>query len=319
MSCSGIRRRFGDWPVLSNLSVRIRSLNTAPITAGEYAQCYRSWGGSFILHPEVLEFFEHTYGIQTSYRGYFRRGQCIGAVATWGPYIAGDRAALRDPRLKDRVDFGFPVLYLPIAPGHKCSVLYRASCLLSHQKQQITGGTFTGMRQMSILRQIPDDLPAGKKRFRAEERCFERLGGTLRDIRDVGNEEIVAIYEELFLLRWKRKPYAIRALKCTLDRLHPFLFGKILWLNNRAVAIQINYRADTNRTICVDAINGGVDMSVKGFSAGSLLLYINGRDACAQARAAGKQLIYSYGMSGAEYKDQWCDRVDRGFTGFWLP
>jgi len=306
-------------PSLGDLGVRIRSLNTAPITRDEYAGYYWSWGGSFILHPDVLDFFEHTFGVKTNYRGYFRHGQCVGAVGIWGPYIAGDRNALRAFKLTDQVDFGFPVLYLPIAPGHNCTVLYRAGFLLNHQRQRIAGAVFTGTKRMSILKQIPDELPNGKRRFLREERRFERLGGTSRDIKDFRSEEIISIYEELFFLRWKRKPHAIGALKRTLDRLHPYLFGRVLWLKDRPVAIQINYRSETSRTICIDYINGGMDKSVNGVSAGSLLSYINGRDACAQARNSGKQLIYSYGTSNADYKDLWCHRIARGFTGFWIP
>jgi Mig-14 len=306
-------------PALMDIDVRIRSLNTAPITREAYAGYYWSWGGSFILHPEVLQFFEDIYGITTHYRGYFRDEQCVGAVGTWGPYIAGDFNAFRTYKLEDQVDFGYPILYLPIAPGHKCAVHYRAGFLLNYQRHQIPCALFTGIKEMSILRRIPQELPACKSKFQSDERRFERLGGTVRDIKEFRNDEIIAIYEDLFHARWKCKPHAIATLKGTLDRLQQFLFGKVLWLKNRAVAIQINYRAETSRTICVDAINGGVDKSVKEISPGSLLLYINGRDACADAHSTGKQLIYSYGKSNAGYKDQWCVRIARGFTGFWFP
>src|ERR1700722_10349603 len=147
-------------PSLRNLGTRVRSLNTAPITREEYAGRYRAWGGSFILHPEVLDYLEDTYGIKTSYRGYFKRGQCVGAAGTWGPYIAGDRNALRRYKLTDQVDFGFPVLYLPISPGHRCTVLYRASYLLNHQMRQIRGSIFRAAKPMFILRRIPDALPS---------------------------------------------------------------------------------------------------------------------------------------------------------------
>ena len=69
----------------------------------------------------------------------------------------------------------------------------------------------------------------------------------------------------------------------------------------------------------MDYINGGVDKRRNDLSPGSLLSYINGRRACEEARAAGKQLIYSYGKANTAYKDQWCHRVARGFSGYWLP
>ena len=299
--------------------VRLRSLNTESITAEKYSECYESWGGSFVLHPKVLNFFEQSYGVKTAYRGYFSEGKCIGAAPTWGTYIAGDQRALLACKLTEQVDLGYPVLHLPIAPGQHCTVLYRASFLLDLQRDKIKGAVFTGLKEMSILKQIPDDLLAGKKEFQIKERRFERLGGTMRDIQEFRTDEIIAMYDELFRLRWNRRPQAITTMKHNLDHLRSFLFGKVLWLKNRPVAIQINYRAVTSRAICIDYINGGVDKSFSGISPGSLLSYVNGRDACADARHSDKQLIYSYGKSNTDYKDQWCDRVPRGFTGFWLP
>ncbi len=294
-------------------------MNTAPIAPEVYAEHYSAWGGSFILHPEVLQFFEERFGLRTAYRGYFKDGRCVGAIAAWGPYIAGDYQALHACRVTDQLDFGYPILYLPIAPGHRCSVLYRAGYLLNDQRTQIARAAFPGVWSMSILKQIPDGLPSSKHRLQVEQRRFERRGGTVRDIKEFGSGEVAAMYEELFSLRWKRRPLAADTLKATLDRLGRFLFGKVLWLKDRPVAIQLNYRAETRRTICIDYVNGGIDKSLRGISTGSLLSYLNGSTACAEARAGGKQLIYSYGRSGAAYKDQWCERIPRGFTGFWLP
>ncbi len=304
---------------IAGIGHRIRSSNTTPITREAYAHYYNAWGGSFILHPEVLQFFEDTYGVKTDYRGYYQAGVCIAAVGTWGQYIAGDRNALRAYKLTDRVDFGYPTIHLPVAPGNKCTVLYRTGYLLNLQRAQIKGAVFTRLKKMSILKQIPEALPTGKKEFQIKERRFERLGGTSRNIQDFSPDEVAAIYGELFQVRWNRPPHAIAALIPTLNRLHRFLYGKVLSLKNRPVAIQINYRAETTRSICVDYINGGVDKSFNGISPGSLLSYINGRDACAEGRAKGKQVIYSYGKSNTEYKDQWCDQIARGFTGFWMP
>jgi Mig-14 len=305
--------------LMGNFGVRIRSMNTALITRETYAHCYHAWGGSFIVHPEVLQFLEDTHGVKTAYRGYFKNGKCVAAVGTWGPYLAGDRNALRAYKLTDRIDFGYPIVYLPIAPEHSCLVLFRAGYLLNLQRKRIAGVAFPGLKKMSILKQIPDALPTGKKEFQIKERRFERLGGVARDIQEFSNDEIIAIYDELFQARWQRKPHAMETMGRTLDALRKFLYGKVLLLKNRPVAIQLNYRAETAPAICIDYINGGVDKSFSGISPGSLLSYVNGRDACAEAQAKGKRLIYSYGKANTDYKDQWCDRLNRGFTGFWMP
>lgn len=301
---------------LNTFSAHLRSLNTVPITREDYVRCYESWGGSFIIHPEVLGYFEEVHGVRTTFRGYFQRETCVGAVPTWGPFLAGDRRALQVHGLTEAVDFGYPVLHLPVAPGCRCLVLYRASFLLAAQKPQISGMLFPPLKAMAILKKIPDELPTGKKEYQIKERRFARLGGTIRDIREFTHDEVIAMYDALHQMRWQHRPHAIGAMKTTLDHLGKFLFGKVLWLKDRAVAIQINYRAETDRTICIDYINGGADKSFNGISAGSLLSYLNGREAWAEAESRGKQLIYSYGKANTAYKDQWCNRVARGFTGF---
>ncbi len=310
---------MGLGTAIQSISVRLRSLNCRPVSAEEYARQYQLNGGSFILHPEVLDFLQQSHGVRPDYWGYFKGGQCIGAIATWGTFIAGERYALRAHKISDRIDFGCPILYLPIAPGNRCWVLFRSRFLLNLQRSQIGGALFPKSKTMSLLKSIPDDLLSGKKEFRMKERKFNDRGGEARDIRQLGVDDVVTVYTDLFRQRWGRKPHAIGSLKETLSTLHKFLFGKVLIVNERPIAIQINYRADTAPLICIDYINGGVDKSAHALSPGSLLSYINGKTACEEAKASGRQLVYSYGKSDMDYKDQWCHRVGRGFSGFWLP
>lgn len=236
--------------------------------------------------------------------------------------MAGDYSALQAYRLKDKVDFGYPAMYLPIDPEHRCLILYKAKYLLGLQRQQIAGAFFYGResKKMALLRKIPEELPSGKKEFQIKERRFDRQGGTIRDIQEFHGEEVAAIYADLHQQRWNKKPHAAPSLGATFSALKKFLFGKILWLDKQAIAIQINFRADTRRTICIDYINGGVHKGLhKNISPGALLSYINGHLAGEEGRREGKLLIYSYGKANTEYKDQWCHRVSRGLGGFWLP
>ena len=301
--------------VFSDFGLRIRSSNSQPIAREDYARYYHLWGGSFILHPEVLLFFEKNFGIRAAFRGYFVEGECVGAIPTWGNFVAGDRTALSAYKLVDEVDFGHPIVYLPISPGHACALLYRARYLLSAQENQIRGAFFTRLKEMAILKQIPEGLQSGKNEFKIKERRFERNGGTARNIQEFSNNEIVAIYTELFHARWGRRPHAIDSMERTLSALKQFLYGQVLCLKDRPIAIQINFRADTSRTICVDYINGGVDKTLNNLSPGSLLSYVNGRNACEESRLSGRKLVYSYGKANTDYKDQWCDRMARGFSG----
>lgn len=308
--------------LFSHLTYRLRSLNTGTLSAQDYAHFYHQWGGSFIVHPDVLRYFEDAHGMKVRYRGYFRRNECIGAVPVWGAFVAGDHSALQAYRLGNNVDFGYPAMYLPIAPEQRCLILYKAKYLLDLQRRQVAGALFHGheSKKMAILRKIPEELPSGKKEFQIKERRFERQGGTVRDIQEFRGDEVAAIYADLHQQRWNKAPHAAHSLGATFSALKPFLFGKVLWLDQQPIAIQINFRADTSRTICIDYINGGVDKGLhKNISPGALLSYINGYQACEESRRDDKLLIYSYGKANTEYKDQWCHRISRGLSGFWLP
>jgi hypothetical protein len=306
---------------MSPVKWELRSLNTEEVTRDEYANCYHQWGGSFIVHPDVLKYFEDVHGIKVRYRGYFRHGQCLGAIPVWGKFIAGDHSALRAHGMIGKVDFGYPVVYLPIDPLHRCTILYKAKYLLKLQQAQIAGSLFLEheAKSMAILKRIPEDLASGKKELQIKARRFERQGGVVRDVQEFSGAEVADIYTDLFRQRWGGAPHASFPLGETLSVLKKFLFGKVLCLGETPIAIQLNFRADARRTICIDYVNGGVDKALKKLSPGALLSYINGRNACEESRLANKLLVYSYGKANAEYKNQWCRSVPRGLSGFWLP
>lgn len=306
----------------SHFNFDLRAINTDELGREDYARHYQEWGGSFIVHPDVLTYFEDVHGVKARYRGYFRHGRCVGAVPVWGHFVAGDYSALRAHRMNGKVDFGYPAVYLPIDPLHRCTVLYKAKYLLKLQRPQLAGSLFLNheAKSMAILKDIPEALASGKKKeFQFKTRRFERQGGVVRDIQEFSSEDVADIYTQLYSQRWGDVPHASHPLSETLSALRKFLFGKILCLGDRPVAIQLNFRADTRRTICIDYVNGGVDRSHKTFSPGALLSYINGRNACEESKRASKLLIYSYGKANAEYKNQWCRHVPRGLSGFWLP
>jgi hypothetical protein len=304
----------------SHFKWNLRSINTHEITREDYANCYDEWGGSFIVHPDVLTYFEDVHGIKTRYRGYFRQSECVGAVPVWGDFIAGDYSALRACRMIGKVDFGYPAIYLPIDPQHRCTILYKSKYLLKLQHAQLAGSIFLGhdAKSMAILKKIPEELPSGKE-FLVKTRRFERQDGIVRDVQEFSGEEVADIYTQLFHRRWDAVPHASHPLSETLSTLKKFLFGKILFIRETPIAIQLNFRADTRRTICIDYVNGGVDRSLRSLSPGALLHYINGCNACQESQLASKLLIYSYGKANAEYKYRWCHRIPRGLSGFWLP
>ena len=115
----------------------------------------------------MLRYFGETSNVKSDFRGYFRDGRCIGVVATWGSFVAGDRSALHAHQLEDRDDFGYPLVYPPIDPQHVCTVRFKARYLINPQRPQIGGAVFTGLKKMALLKRSPTRFPPEKRNIRS--------------------------------------------------------------------------------------------------------------------------------------------------------
>jgi hypothetical protein len=293
-----------------------RYFNNKRISAEQYCDFYHKHGGSFILHPDTLGFIAEEFGLQPEFRGYFLSDICVCAIPTWGPYIAGDKSALKKYKVNDAIDFGYPQLYIPCDDNARVRIFFKSDYVTRFQSSCVLNARVHQKKCLSILRAIPEGLSENKIReFQAKLRRLIKAGGEIRDISSLPPHEIVSIYRHLFSLRWGHAPHGDALLPKTFAKFHRHLFGKVFFINGQPLAIQINYFSETNKTICIDYINGGVEKAHNNISPGSLLSYENGLAATTTAKTTNKRLIYNYGNADAEYKDRWCDRVPKLSTG----
>lgn len=281
------------------------------ISAMEYALAYQQYGGSFINNPDILDIISKLTDIQTTYYGYIKEGIITGAIATWGKYVAGDRASIRKHKIDKTIDFGHPDLILPLSSQVELEKPpFKAHSLSSMNETKFMKPKFRAFVRMSIFK-YGSELPKSVQSRWNRKLCkFKSMGGELRSIREFSPDEIADLYTRLHQIRWKKSPATSPYLSRNFKALYEYLHGSIVFFNNEPIALHINFAASNTHYLTVDFINGGV---IRHFSnlqpgPGTLLFYSNLMSASDEAKAKSLKLRYSFGRSSNPYKDTFCNR-----------
>ncbi|MCJ8170307.1 GNAT family N-acetyltransferase [Atopomonas sediminilitoris] len=279
-----------------------------PITAAQYAEAYARFGGSVITHPLVVAELSALAGITPRYLGCWQGDELVGALATWGRFLACAKEALKAFGHKGLFDLGNAEFILPIKPAANVPVRFQARYMSALNQAQVS--TLQPQAEELAMARAPEDY--GKKfRYnqRRELRLLEEAGGVLRPVGDYAPQDLAAIYCDLFERRWGFVATGAPHMAQVLKRLHTLLTGFVLELDGEPIAVQLLYQAESPAWWSVEYVNGGVDPSARDFSPGSVLSFVNTQAAWEQARAAAKPLRYSFGRADREYKERWCHRV----------
>jgi len=272
-----------------------------------YAQAYEQFGGSVLSHPDVLKAIEAMVDLPIQYYAFEQVGELQAVIPVWKKYIAGSKLSLKKLSRKGLVDFGNAEYILPIASKARIEL-------------PVQGDNLSRLHATNISNLVPANTAISlsksslefSKKFRynrkRELRLLEEQGGEIKSIDGLSNEELVDIYTRLFELRWGFKPTAYQCLVRLLDLLRPLLFGSYIEMDGQAIACQLIYKAECPSHISMEYINGGVDPAFRSLSPGSVLTYVNTRQAWALSESSGKALRYSFGRADNEYKDRWCSQ-----------
>ena len=279
------------------------------ISAADYACAWQQYGGSVATHPDVVERLARFAGIAVRYLGWHSAdGQLQAAIATWGKQLALSKDVLKRHGKRGLFDLGNAEIILPIAAGAQISLRHQARYLSELNQGQIL--TAAEQPEGLALAREPEQY---SKKFRynqrREQRLLEEAGGVITPILDLDATEQARIYADLFKQRWGFEATGKAHLAEVFSLLREFMTGKVIYLNDQPVAVQILYQVEAPNWISLEYINGGVDPQQRDFSPGSVLSYVNTQDAWEHARALGKPLRYSFGRADREYKDRWCHKV----------
>ncbi len=276
-----------------------------------YESAYAQFGGSVITHPQFIASVSSLTGIPLRYFGRFDGESLIGAVPTWQSFIAGDKRALKWAKQYEKVDLGNMEVILPFSPKADAVPLHFKSNYLCAMHAAHISSIHKQSETLSLLKSYSGNEFSKKFQYNRnrEWRLLEKAGGVVRDMSEFSLPDIFKWYVELFELRWQKKPKAYESLYEQLDALKSFLTGKILFLHDKPIAMQILFMAHSPEWISVEFLNGGVDPAFHHYSPGSVLTSLNTQSVSHYAQAQGKQLRYSFGLSDADYKALWCNQV----------
>jgi hypothetical protein len=281
------------------------------IDGAAYECAYAQFGGSVITHPQFIAAVSSLTAMPLRYFGRFEGESLIGAVPTWHSFIAGDKRALKRAKQYEKVDLGNMEVILPFASPTTAIPLHFKSNYLCAMHAAHIQPIHKQLETLSMLKSYSGNEFSKKFQYNRnrEWSLLEKAGGVVRDMNEFSLPDIFKWYVELFELRWQKKPKAYATLYEQLNALKNFLTGKILFLHDKPIAMQILFMAHSPEWISVEFLNGGVDPEFYRYSSGSVLTSLNTQWVSNYAQSQGKQLRYSFGLSDADYKSLWCYQV----------
>lgn len=293
--------------MLSRLRL-FREWGWTPIDAATYARVWQRYGGSVATHPQVVARLSELAGFPVRYLGWYEGDRLLAALPAWGRHLALSQEVLKRCGQRGLFDLGSAEIILPIAPQTRIVLRHRGRYLSGLHRDRISG--LRGQSEALAMCRAPEEF-SRKFRYnqRRELRLLEEAGGRLQPLAELATAEQARIYAELFRRRWGFEVRGKARLAEVFGLLREFMRGSLVLLGGEPVAIQILYRVEAPGWISVEYVNGGVAPEHRAFSPGSVLSFVNIREAWADAEARGKPLRYSFGRADRAYKDRWCRRV----------
>ncbi|RMQ46238.1 Mig-14 protein [Pseudomonas cichorii] len=283
-----------------------RERGWTPIEAGEYAQVWERYGGSFATHPQVIERLSSLVGIPVRYLGVVRDGQLVAGLPAWGRHIALSRDAAKRQGVRGMYDLGNSEIILPVAKDCPVQVRHRMRYVSELVKDSI-GNLRIQSEGLALARRPEEYSKKFRYNQRREQRLLEEAGGLIRPMSELTSEEQAAIYADLFHKRWGFDVPGKAHLVEVFSLLREFMTGSVIYVADRPAAIQVLYRAEAPEWVSLEYVNGGVDPQFNELSPGSVLSFVNTQTQWEYANSVGKPLRYSFGRADREYKTRWCN------------
>lgn len=281
------------------------------IDGAAYQDAYAQFGGSVITHPQFIASVSSLVNIPLRYFGYFQDDKLVAAAPVWHSYIAGSKRILKRSRQYERVDLGNMEIILPVAShAQNITLRFRGNYFSPLHTNNISS-LGRQSETLSLLKSYNDAEFSKKFQYNRtrELRLLEDIGCVIRDVGEFNPGDIAKWYIDLFEARWGKKPKAYRTIAGQLAVLKDFLTGKILFINDKPIAIQLVFFADSPKWTSFEFLNAGVDPEFHKYSPGGVLTFLNTKLASDYANAQEKELRYSFGRSDANYKSLWCHQI----------
>ncbi len=274
-------------------------------SAIEYQEAYNKFGGSIITSPEILNFIHTRFDLDEKF--YIKKdkdNQIIGAFCTWHDnFLAGEQKITHKLGLY-RYMLNFDEIILPLSPD-KTFFIPASSKFLSNKNRVINAfSKINAHREICLVKSFSKKTISTRNR---ELNRFIKKGGSVINVSEYSVDEIIDIYDELYFKR-RNAHSTKKEIKEILSILPDLMFGNVLWLENKPVAMQYVIKKDSPNWVCFDYINSGMDMNYPDLSLGAIAAWVNVRDAIEYTNKRNLELRYCFGRPTFDYKERWCNR-----------
>ncbi|MGX5087213.1 GNAT family N-acetyltransferase [Enterobacter sp. UPMP2052] len=267
-----------------------------------YKQAFAMYGGSVCCHPDVITYLSNKLGKEVKY---FCKTQDDILICASYSIQGGLCLFSRD------YPFVYEDIIIPCNLDGKVILPFRTKKMSPKQTGFILN-SFSNRLFKNKICHIKQNFSSKTSRKRNGERNrFIKAGGEILNIESLSTNDICDAYLKLFRLRWKDKlrPFPEENLFETIERFRHMLFGAVLTLNDKIIAVDLIFKTEAIDWVYFDDINGGYDPSYSDLSVGSILLWENYNRAKELCQVDNKKLIFSLGKYREEwkYKKAWCE------------
>lgn len=278
------------------------------VDSSVYEEAYNLFGGSFIMHPQVIAVTGTMASISTRYLASYQDGELVGALPLWGKYLAGDKRYLKKMKKRRIFDTGNAEVILPLSKKYYFSLAGFRGQFISELHREQLDNVICQPETLSLARSFKNGDFSSKFRYnrRRELKMFQQDGGEVVVLEQLASAEIATIYIQLFFSRWGKKPKGHERLAEFISGIFPFVKGHLLKKDTLPVAIQLIYLVKSSTVMSAEYINGGLDPQFKKYSPGSILSFLNINYAEELAVREGLPLRFSFGLTDKQYKNTWC-------------
>ena len=261
-----------------------------------YCQAYEKFGGSVCSHPIILKFFENKFPEQITFYHKKMYGEIIGACFS--------EKNLRLTNSLSKIPLYFENIILPIYPKMRiCYLPVKTKELSFRHAKQFFNVSYGILNRRSICIVKNSFSKKTMRKRQAEVRKFLSHGGEILSVDFFSSLELSRIYLNFMGLRWNRIYHENDILELTkfIEFIRPMIFGSVLMFDGKPCAYDLIYKAECNDWIYFDDHNGSIDLTIKHFSLGSILLSVNIENAKKLCEEKNKECIFSIG----KYKKEW--------------
>ncbi|ARA21921.1 TPA: hypothetical protein SMM80_002912 [Proteus mirabilis] len=274
-------------------------------SAIEYQEAYNKFGGSIITSPEILNFIHTRFDLDEKF--YIKKdkdNQIIGAFCTWHDnFLAGEQKIAIKLELY-RYMLNFDEIILPLSIEDNVFLPVNSKFLSSKNKVINAFSKINAHREICLVKSFSKKTISTRNR---ELNKFIKKGGSVINVSKYSVEEFSDIYDELYFKRRNEHSHK-KEIREILNIFPDLIFGNILWLENKPVAMQYVIKKDSPNWVCFDYINSGMDMNYPDLSLGTIAAWVNVRDAIEYTNKRNLELRYCFGRPTFDYKERWCNR-----------